>query len=330
MKNKYLCDFQIIFVIFLSLLAVLVTINKGMTQNEEAEDAAFVAEVCSRLEEEARRLNIPEAFFARLIWKESRFDPDAISPKGAEGIAQFMPTTARLRGLALPFDPDSAIAASASYLSDLRNEFGNWGLAAAAYNAGSKRVHQWRSGAAGLPLETEDYVYSITGYRAKEWKQGTPPAVRFVLDEVLSFKEACNQFPIVNAPLQRHFANTYFNRGLALARKKEYVNAIAQYSVAIRLKPVFPHAYNNRGLVYRRIGDLEGAIANYDAAIKQAPKYAAAYNNRGYAKRKLGRLRQAIDDYDRAIKLKANYTAAFFNRGFAKAKLGRLKEAVVD
>ena len=139
MKNKHLCDFHIIFVIFLSLLAVLATINKGMSQNEETKDAAFVAKVCLRLEEEARRLNIPEAFFARLIWKESRFDPYAISPKGAEGIAQFMPTTARLRGLALPFDPNSAITASASYLSDLHNEFGNWGLAAAAYNAGAGR-----------------------------------------------------------------------------------------------------------------------------------------------------------------------------------------------
>ncbi len=333
MKNKSLCEFRIIsviYVIFLLLFIVLTATNESMAQNNEAKDAVFVAGVCLRLEEEARKWNIPEAFFARLIWKESRFDPDAISPKGAEGIAQFMPFTARLRGLALPFDPNSAIAASASYLSDLRNEFGNWGLAAAAYNAGPKRVHQWRSGAAGLPFETEDYVYSITGYRAKEWKQGTPSAVRFVLDEVLSFKEACNQFPVVNAPLQRHFANTYFNRGLALARKKEYVKAIAQYSVAIRLKPVFPHAYNNRGLVYRRIGDYEKAIANYDAAIKQEPNYAAAFNNRGYAKRKFGRLGQAIDDYDRAIKLKANYTAAFFNRGFAKAKLGRFKEAVVD
>ena len=329
MKNINLYFIRILSIIFLFLFFVSTT-KEGLSQHEEDADIVFVAQVCERLQEQARNWNIPEAFLARLIWKESRFDANAISPKGAEGIAQFMPATARLRGLADPFDPNSAIAAAASYLSDLHAQFGNWGLAAAAYNAGENRVYLWRAGRSGLPGETKDYVYSITGYRARKWKRRAPPADRFVLDEVLSFQEACNQFAVIEAPLQRLFANTYFNRGLALTRKKQYIEAIAQYSVAVRLKQIFPHAYNNRGLIYRRIGDYEKAIANYDAAIKQKPGYAAAYNNRGYAKRKLGRFRQAIDDYDKAIKLKADYTAAFFNRGFAKAKLGRFKEAVID
>ncbi len=332
MKNKppyEICKIGFAVAVLLWIVASSAT-KESLAQNKPAGDIAFVAKVCERLEEEAGKWSVPRAFFARLIWKESRFDPDAISPKGAEGIAQFMPATARLRELAHPFDTNSAIAASASYLSDLRNEFGNWGLAAAAYNAGEDRVDRWRAGKTGLPAETQDYVYSITGHRAKEWKRDTPPAVRFVLDEALPFQQACNQYSIIKAPNQRHFANTYFNRGLALTQQKKFVQAIARYSVAIRLKPIFPHAYNNRGIVYRKIGDHETAIANYDAAIRQNPKYAAAYNNRGYAKRKLGRLLQAIDDYDKAIKLEANYTAAHFNRGFAKAKLGRLKEAIRD
>lgn len=330
MKNASLYLIRIVSIIFLLLFIVATTTKQSLSQNKDNMDFVFVTQMCERLKEQARKWNLPEAFFAQLIWKESLFDPNAISPKGAEGIAQFMPATARLRGLSDPFEPNSAIAAAASYLSELRDRFGNLGLAAAAYNAGANRVSRWRAGKSGLPFETQEYVYSITGYRARKWKRGAPSTVRFVLDEVLSFQEACNQFAVTKAPLERYLANTYFNRGLALSRKKQYIKAIARYSVAVRLKQIFPHAYNNRGLLYRKTGDYEKAIANYDAAIKQKPGYAAAYNNRGYAKRKLGRLQQAIDDYDTAIKLAAGYTAAFFNRGFAKAKLGRFKEAVID
>ena len=76
--------------------------------------------------------DLPVDFFARLIWQESRFDPTAVSRAGAQGVAQFMPATASARGLADPFDPIEAIAHSAKLLRDLRREFGNLGLAAAA------------------------------------------------------------------------------------------------------------------------------------------------------------------------------------------------------
>ena len=71
-----------------------------------------------------------------MIWQESRFNARAVSRKGAQGIAQFMPQTADWRGLADPFDPIEALRHSAGYLRDLRNRFGNLGLAAAGYNAG--------------------------------------------------------------------------------------------------------------------------------------------------------------------------------------------------
>jgi len=115
-------------------------------------------------------MKLPPMFFVRLIWKESRFNPSAISPKGAQGIAQFMPQTADERGLDDPFEPKAAIAHSASLLSDLRDEFGNVGLAAAAYNAGAERVRDWLAGRSHLPLETLDYVQFVTGRAASEWK----------------------------------------------------------------------------------------------------------------------------------------------------------------
>jgi hypothetical protein len=127
------------------------------------------AVLCSIILREARKRTLPENFFARLIWKESLFDPKAVSPKGAQGIAQFMPGTAKDRGLADPFLAAEALAASAHLLADLRGTFGNLGLAAAAYNAGEDRVRAWLAGLSSLPLETLDYVLFITGRPAADW-----------------------------------------------------------------------------------------------------------------------------------------------------------------
>ena len=91
-------------------------------------------DVCRTLEEAAAENSLPVEFFARVIWQESRFNARAVSPKGASGIAQFMPQTAGWHGLADPFDPIEALRHSAGYLRELRDRFGNLGLAAAAYN----------------------------------------------------------------------------------------------------------------------------------------------------------------------------------------------------
>src|SRR3954451_5095777 len=124
---------------------------------------------CEALKEAAEASEIPLPFFARLLWQESRFQSSEVSPAGAQGVAQFMPSTAAAVGLDDPFDPFQALPASAKYLRQLRNEFGNLGLAAAAYNAGSGRVQKWLSGRATLPQETKTYVRRITGTPAENW-----------------------------------------------------------------------------------------------------------------------------------------------------------------
>lgn len=131
---------------------------------------AFANTVCKAAAARAAEYNLDSRFLVRLLWKESMFDPNAVSPKGAQGLAQFMPETAERRGLSDPFDPIAAVAASASYLSDLKKEFGNIGLAAAAYNAGEERVRRWKAGTSGMPLETQDYVAFITGREVEAWK----------------------------------------------------------------------------------------------------------------------------------------------------------------
>jgi hypothetical protein len=125
--------------------------------------------ICDVLAAAAVENDLPVDFFARLIWQESRFDPTAVSRAGAQGVAQFMPATASARGLADPFDPIEAIAHSAKLLRDLRREFGNLGLAAAAYNAGPGRVRGWLAGRRGLPRETDAYVRIVTGQSPEQW-----------------------------------------------------------------------------------------------------------------------------------------------------------------
>jgi hypothetical protein len=135
-----------------------------------------VDEICRTLAQAAADNRLPEEFFTQLIWQESRFDPAAVSPAGAQGIAQFMPQTAATRGLTNAFDPLEALQESASYLSELRTTFhGNLGLAAAAYNAGPSQVEAWLAGRRSLPAETQAYVRIVTGYTAEAWTAKPPP-----------------------------------------------------------------------------------------------------------------------------------------------------------
>jgi hypothetical protein len=140
-----------------------------------ADHHASPDDICHAIERGAAENGLPVEFFARVIWQESRFNARAVSRKGAEGIAQFMPATADVRGLNDPFDPVAALREAANYLGDLRKQFGNLGLAAAGYNAGPGRVRAWLDGRRGLPRETRDYVAIITGWTADQWASASPP-----------------------------------------------------------------------------------------------------------------------------------------------------------
>ena len=130
--------------------------------------------MCLMIESAARASSLPLEFFARVIWQESRFQTDAVGPvtrngQRAQGIAQFMPGTANERGLLDPFNPVQALPKSAEFLSELRDQFGNLGLAAAAYNAGPKRIQDWLAGSGYMPQETRNYVFAITGSSVDDW-----------------------------------------------------------------------------------------------------------------------------------------------------------------
>lgn len=108
----------------------------------------------------ARRHGLPEDLFLRLIQQESGWNPRALSHKGAQGLAQLMPATARVLGVD-PLDPLQNLDGGARYLAQQFHTFRDWRLALAAYNAGPEAVRKHR----GIPpyRETRGYVTAILG-----------------------------------------------------------------------------------------------------------------------------------------------------------------------
>lgn len=136
----------------------------GNPSSETVEQA-----LCRLIDEAALARQIPPDFLTRLIWRESSFRTGVTSSAGAQGVAQFMPGTAKERGLEDPFDPEQAIPKAAELIHELNGRFGNLGLAAAAYNGGPTRVGAWLAGQGGLPSETRNYVYAVTGRSVEDW-----------------------------------------------------------------------------------------------------------------------------------------------------------------
>ena len=182
----------------LALLTFACAISKAQAQSGFADTGPLpVSQICKMIAREANTNGLPPAYFARLIWKESRFDADAVSPAGALGIAQFMPATARSEGLEDPFDPRKAIPASARFLNKLRLQLGNLGLATAAYNAGEGRVDRWLRKGGLLPIETENYVLEITGEPADAFFDPGRQIKDMPLQDGMSFLDACNRLPLI-------------------------------------------------------------------------------------------------------------------------------------
>jgi len=154
---------------------------KNTAKDNANKDSGTREAMCLMIESAAKAAGLPLEFFSRVIWQESRFQPDAVGPvtrngERAQGIAQFMPGTASERRLLDPFDPVQALPKSAEFLSELRSEFGNLGLAAAAYNAGPRRVREWIEGSGPMPAETRNYVLAITGVAVDDWKNASDHA----------------------------------------------------------------------------------------------------------------------------------------------------------
>lgn len=239
----------------------------------------LIGRVCDLIAAEAGRTGLPRDFLARLIWKESRFDPDAVSPAGAEGIAQFMPGTAKMRGLADPFDIGQAIAASAAYLAEMRAGYGNLGLAAAAYNAGEGRVSRWLESGGFLPLETEDYVLDIMGEPSDRFTDAAYQGTIHPLDKKMPFDVACRKLPVIEATVVAMATIPTKPWGVQVAGSFRRAAAIRQWQ---RLQGRFP-----------------ALLASYEPVVSRVR---VGYARRGiYAVRIGAGSRQAADDICRKL-----------------------------
>jgi hypothetical protein len=133
------------------------------TSNGSALAGVPYADLFSRA---ASRYGVDASLLAAMANQESGFDSQAVSPAGAQGLMQFMPSTAAGLGVN-PLDPNSAIDGAARYLSSLKKQFGSTDLALAAYNAGPGTVSRY----GGIPpySETQDYVRSVMS-KAEEYR----------------------------------------------------------------------------------------------------------------------------------------------------------------
>ena len=125
-------------------------------------------------------------------------------------------------------------------------------------------------------------------------------------------------------------ADTYILWGNAKDKTGDYAGAIADYTIAIRLKPKYVLAYHNRGVVKGKLGQHFVAIIDIDTAIRLKPDFAEAYVSRGVEKDELGQHVAAISDYGTVIRLKPNYADAYYNRGRSKYSLGQHVAAISD
>jgi hypothetical protein len=122
-------------------------------------DRLFAARYADEIESAAALHEVDPALVRAVIHAESAFNPYAVSPKGAQGLMQLMPATARMLGVQNSFSPESNIRGGTKYLAQLLKRFGNEALAVAAYNAGEVPVTKYN----GIPpySETREYVRRV-------------------------------------------------------------------------------------------------------------------------------------------------------------------------
>jgi Transglycosylase SLT domain/SPOR domain len=190
--------------------------------------------ICQLLESAAAANGLPFEFFAQVIWRESRFRADVVGPitrtgQRAQGIAQFMPSTAAERLLHDPFDPVQALPKSAEFLRELRAQFGNLGLAAAAYNAGPRRIRDWLAGKRTLPLETQMYVRNVTGRSAQEWSRPDQKSLMVTIPHEMPCAQTAKTVTKPQSPSTVVQVKPKSNWGVQLVGDRSEIKALAAY-----------------------------------------------------------------------------------------------------
>ncbi len=253
----------------------------------------FVYDTCNAIKTFSDRHGLNTDFFARLIWQESRFDPNALSPANARGIAQFIPSTAKLRGLKDPYNPADALEHSAQYLAEMVRKYGNEGMAAIGYNGGERRAEGFLTGG-GLASETWNYVPIITGLNAEDWRDGKPRVQDMRLSKTKTFLPACYEMgqkrrltPLKKPPpaLKKWGVQLAFGKTRKAAQAAYQRRSASCSGVIGKQKPdyinVKHRASGKKGFVMARIGrNTRGGADKLCAQLRRAGCVCAVYANR--------------------------------------------------
>lgn len=135
-------------------------------QNDNKVDLSNInvdQQIKEAVKEASKTYGVDEALVLAIIKQESAFNPQAVSPVGAQGLMQLMPETAQYLGVKDPFDIKQNIMGGAKYIKQLLEQFnGDLKLAIAAYNAGPGNVQKY----GGIPpfSETQNYVSKVLSY----------------------------------------------------------------------------------------------------------------------------------------------------------------------
>lgn len=130
--------------------------------------------------------------------------------------------------------------------------------------------------------------------------------------------------------LDPEIPEAYINRGIALRRLEQYVEAVADFDKALKLAPKSPEAFYNRALAYSLSGVYDKAVADYTHALKLAPKDWQIFYNRGNAYLDQNKPKEALADYNQAVKLSPQSPEVLHNRGLAHLNLGQAEKALED